>query len=389
MSNAVFPSILGVAWDAKKTPVFATKIQSAVSGKELRLAYMATPLWQYTLNYEVLRSDARADLQTLLGFFLARQGSFDSFLYTDPNDSAVAAQLFGVGDGTTTAFQLLKSYGGYNEPVQSVNGAPLVFVNDWEGNQLQYATARTNLCWFSRAQDNAAWGKTRSSVTANALAGPDGSVSADKLIEDATAANSHFIATPVWTSTLAPYTYWIDAKADTRTRLQLGISSSHITGTGANAEFNLGTVVATAQNNCTAAITPLPATGWYRCSMTFTPTAIASGPGFAYLCNAAGSNTYNGDGASGLYTTNAQIELSSVPTSSINTPAGANVTVTDYALGSTGIVTFSPAPLNGAILTWTGNFYIRCRFMQDISEFNEFLNNFWDLKQLQFQSVKL
>ncbi len=59
-----------------------------------------------------------------------------------------------------------------------------------------------------------------------------------------------------------------------------------------------------------------------------------------------------------------------------------------YTIGSTGIVTFSPAPAAAAALTWTGNFYFRCRFTLDLAEFDQFAKNLWQLKKLTFVSVK-
>lgn len=129
MSNSVFPTLAGIGWGYRRSPMFDTRIQKSVSGKELRTAYMAYPLWKYTLTYEVLRDDTvNNELKTLAGFFLARQGQYDSFLFTDPDDSSVTAQSFGTGDGTTTAFQLIRTYGGFAEPVQNVNGTPSIYV---------------------------------------------------------------------------------------------------------------------------------------------------------------------------------------------------------------------------------------------------------------------
>jgi uncharacterized protein (TIGR02217 family) len=120
----------GLKWDSVKAPEFSTKVMRAVSGKELRAAYMSYPLYTFKLSYEVLRDDvANNELKTLAGFFLARQGQYDSFLFTDPSDHAVTAQSFGTGDGTTTAFQLVRAYGGFSEPVQNVNGTPSIYVN--------------------------------------------------------------------------------------------------------------------------------------------------------------------------------------------------------------------------------------------------------------------
>jgi len=128
MSQAVYPVLPGLTYGVIKSPTFSTRVQTAVSGKELRAAFWATPIWYYTLVYEFLRNTAAFnELQTLLGFFNARQGKFDSFLLSDPDDNAVTAQLFGTGDGATTAFQLARSYGGFLEPVKDLNGTAAIY----------------------------------------------------------------------------------------------------------------------------------------------------------------------------------------------------------------------------------------------------------------------
>jgi uncharacterized protein (TIGR02217 family) len=69
----------------------------------------------------VLRTAAAyAELQQLIGFYNARQGQFDDWLYSDPDDNAVTAQQFGVGDGVTTQFQLVRTFGGFTEPVTNL-----------------------------------------------------------------------------------------------------------------------------------------------------------------------------------------------------------------------------------------------------------------------------
>jgi uncharacterized protein (TIGR02217 family) len=130
MSNAVLPVLAGLTYDNKTSPAFNTRIHRAVSGHEVRAAFMVYPLWTFTLKHDLLRDDAiNNELKTLIGFFNARQGSFDSFLYSNPADSAVVLQSFGVGTGAQYIFQLVRSYGGYVEPVHNLNSAPAIYVN--------------------------------------------------------------------------------------------------------------------------------------------------------------------------------------------------------------------------------------------------------------------
>ncbi len=122
MSNAVYPTLVGLGFPVKKAPNFNTVIHPAVSGKEARAAFMAYPLWTFKLTYDLLRSDSNNELQNLMGFFLARQGSFDSFLFTDTGQYSVTDQSIGTGDGATTQFQLVRSTNSvFSEPVMNTN----------------------------------------------------------------------------------------------------------------------------------------------------------------------------------------------------------------------------------------------------------------------------
>lgn len=126
MSQAVFPTIPGLTWPVNRKPMFNTNTQRALSGRELRITYQLYPLYQYTLNYEFLRDTvAFPEADTLIGFYLARQGSFDSFLFDDITDNTVTDMQFGVGDGATTGFQLTRAFGAggntFAEPVQNVH----------------------------------------------------------------------------------------------------------------------------------------------------------------------------------------------------------------------------------------------------------------------------
>lgn len=106
MSNLVYPNqIFGIQPQIVKAPKFATIVQKAPGGAETRIAQMQNPLWQFQLGYEVLFNTlfgsgtqfgsppySVTELQELLGFFLARQGQFDDFLFDDPEDDTVTNQ---------------------------------------------------------------------------------------------------------------------------------------------------------------------------------------------------------------------------------------------------------------------------------------------------------
>ena len=173
--------------------------------------------------------------------------------------------------------------------------------------------ARTNNVQRSAEFDNAYWGKTNGSISANATTAPDGATSADKLVEDSTASVSHLVARNV--AGVAPTQQLTGScfiKADTRTFARIVVWDSSAAGNNVGATFDVsgGTVVsATTQNSgnatgASASITNV-GNGWYRCSVSGIPNTSGSDSGLAiYLMSSGGgvgSTAYTGDGTSGLY----------------------------------------------------------------------------------------
>lgn len=136
MGNAVFPEFPGLKWGRKKTAVWSTGTQKSASGREFRTAYYTYPQWRFSLSFEVLRTKASVnELEKLAGFFNARKGSFESFLYEDPADNAVTDQPVGNTVQGGARYQLVRSMGGFIEPVSAVKERPAVKVG---GTALAY-----------------------------------------------------------------------------------------------------------------------------------------------------------------------------------------------------------------------------------------------------------
>lgn len=155
MSNAILTNPVGLKIEVSKKPSFSTLINRAVSGMESRLGLMAYPLWEFSLAYEFLRDMAAFnELENLVGFFVQRRGSLDSFLYTDPQDSSVMDQSIGIGDGANKNFQLQRAWGGFNEPVHNVNAITNVKVNG--SATTAYTINSTGLITFTTAPANTA-----------------------------------------------------------------------------------------------------------------------------------------------------------------------------------------------------------------------------------------
>ena len=134
----IFPTLPGLAWSVTKTPTFQTRIQRAVSGRELRALDYPYPLWQFALVYDFLRDNSAAgydELRTMLGFFMLCQGAFGTFLFKDPSDCQVTGQQIGFGDADTTVFQLQRAMGttlpggGFFEPIVAPNVVRAIYLN--------------------------------------------------------------------------------------------------------------------------------------------------------------------------------------------------------------------------------------------------------------------
>lgn len=182
--------------------------------------------------------------------------------------------------------------------------------------------ARTNLCTKSQEFGDAAWSATRASVSANAATAPDGTLTADKLVEDSTAANTHNLqrTSNIVVVDATKYATTIFAKAAERSwiRLREGV------GVTADAYFNLGTgAVGTVAGTGTptARIEPL-GNGWYRCDLMWTSSGTAAQIRID-LATGDGGASYNGDGVSGVYLWGADMEAGAFPSSYIPTTTAA------------------------------------------------------------------
>lgn len=185
---------------------------------------------------------------------------------------------------------------------------------------------RTNGFTRSEELDNAAWTKTRATVTINATTAPDGKTTADKLVEDGTAADTHLFSrlTPALTDNTLQ-SFGLFAKAAGRSEIQVEIGQKD--GTTASVWFNLDTgVIGTATGGAVGFIDK-HADGWYRCSISADSASGATPPRIDVRMGSGGeTNTYNGDSTSGVHFWGMQFEVDkSFPSSYIAT-LGSTVT---------------------------------------------------------------
>lgn len=168
----------------------------------------------------------------------------------------------------------------------------------------------TNLILYSSDRTNGNWAAVNATIAANATNAPDGTATADTLRETVTnTTHLHLQTGPCIAATT--YTYSEYVKAAGRTKFRLLENA----GSGEAVTFDL--VAKTASG--VGSIEEL-ADGWFRCSMPFRTGAAQT----VWNCqlrlrNNDGTETYAGDGTSGVHVWGAQVEKGGVASSLIQT----------------------------------------------------------------------
>lgn len=149
MSNDIYPTgILGLAYTVTKTPEFSTTIQKSPNGSTYRLQQQQNPVWTFQLIYEVLKDRGilspytYSEYRILQGFFLARQGQDDDFLFDDPTDNSVGPALNpDLTPNTQAALQVVTDgLGNYYSPIQrNFGGQFFEDITDLNGSIAVYA----------------------------------------------------------------------------------------------------------------------------------------------------------------------------------------------------------------------------------------------------------
>lgn len=99
------------------------------------------PLAQWTVNLRsgqnVPAGISLADFQACYAFFVNMRGKARGFRFLAPGDNIGTAQPIGTGDGTTTVFQLQKTYSIFGDSVAIPVTKPIMSsVVDYKGNAL-------------------------------------------------------------------------------------------------------------------------------------------------------------------------------------------------------------------------------------------------------------
>lgn len=185
--------------------------------------------------------------------------------------------------------------------------------------------AATNI--ISQSQDfNTTWVKDRVTVQVNVAVAPDGTMTADRVLDDATVAASHGVRMASMGVSPGTYTTSVFCKPDTGDR-NLRILVSDGFGTVSDVIFDLATETFTGTNAETFDFKKHPS-GWYRVWSTDTTPDAALTVVFG-LTDVAGNPVYSGNSASGLFLWGAQLESGAEPTSYIFTSGGPGLRAAD------------------------------------------------------------
>jgi len=212
-------------------------------------------------------------------------------------------------------------------------------LQSFSNNVLRYGTngllveeARTNLCIRSQTLDHADWTKAGTTVTADQIAAPDGTTTADQIFETAGGGNiRHIIARQSAVIASSTNTYSIYVKKGTRRYVQLLIVSTH--GFDCYFDFDTGTITDTnvvGSGALTSSSVETLANGWFRliltgvCSSDTTPflhIALSDRPDNTTGVFQNNSPAYAGSISEYVYAWGAQVEAGAFATSYIPTTA--------------------------------------------------------------------
>lgn len=270
-----------------------------------------------------------------------------SVLLAAGNYSYGATDLFGFARATTA------TYTGADGSIQAAAAnVPRIDYSTGAG-QLLVEGAATNLLRFSEQADNTLFTKGMLTVVANAALAPDGTMTADKLVEN-TALGQHSLLQAVPSASLAPSTWYAWSrfyKAAGRNFVFASVGTFASQAATTSIYLNLITGQVTGTGAARATVQQYP-DGWWRLTVTCQTNAAPGNvsPG-SYIAESQTSNNYQGDGTSGVYVWGGQFEAlptsgpasSYIPTTTAVATRAADVAYYSNDLDSASLAAFDAA----------------------------------------------
>jgi hypothetical protein len=389
MSDLLFPDLLSLGIKITREPFVKVTIQESVSGRELASTWWTQPRYRYTLSFDGLRSTAALhELQTWMTFYVSQFGQWDSFLLSDPEDCTAVFAGFGVGNGSTTQFQLQRTlanttWDGYT---------PIAVASMWDatgGVNNPYAITgypRTNYCLYSQTLTNAAWTKTHLDAATSVMA-PDGTFTASSFLSTATAASLTQTIT-VSTPPIMVGTFSVWLRAATATTISLGDGFGHSAAFAVTPTWSRFQYVPVDLGEGTSTVTIGANSTWGNAVTLEVWGAQVEPDTYAtkYIATTTTATTVNprywpqiGEGFEPIYAV--------APPVLVYDNATPLTLGTDYTVSSTGLVTFASPPSSGHFLSWSGNYYRRVRFDQDSMPLERIVSQMWKAGTIKLVSV--
>ena len=264
--------------------------------------------------------------------------------------TAVTNASFGLGNGVTSVFR-----------IPNASAVTAVYWTDWQGKQLLYTSLRTNLGKYTESLDTvtSGWVTVRASISPNVIAHPrDGLMTVNKVVESTAASNSHYTRQDVVLTAGHTYIASIRCKKGERYAFFMSINGRALSRALFNVDSGIIPVVSPAQTFVLASGIVDEGGGFYRCWTKWTYDGTGTAIMFELVQGDATGN-YTGDGVSGLYFTDYQLEdvdvATSGPSGYIQNTTSSPASVTDYSISAVPFtVTLGQVPILNALLTYDG-----------------------------------
>src|SRR5579863_4236208 len=135
----VFPALPVVGFPVRKSPIFSAWEHKSVTGMQYQTARQVYPNWDFQLQYGdsawlreqtqnnpiYLPNSPYVEFEAISQLFLSCLGSYGEFWYDDLEDDSRTGQVVAVGDGATTSFRIVRTWGtgplARLEPVGGIN----------------------------------------------------------------------------------------------------------------------------------------------------------------------------------------------------------------------------------------------------------------------------
>jgi hypothetical protein len=298
-----------------------------------------------TATYPTQNADTDTNTATShrIGFTRSSQ-TFDGYMAESHfiDGQALTPSSFGETDAVTGSWVAKKYTGTYG-----INGFYLPFSDPSLNTQ--------NLLTYSEDATNAAWTKVNITATSNTIAAPNGTTTADSILE--TTANSLHVLLPTASTAVAAstvYTASVYVKSINNQFIQL-VFDDAVTINGGYANYDLvnGTVTSsTNYGTATGLATSITSvgSGWYRITLS---TTIGANTSARYAINAIQSGSsgifpnYPGNASNGYYVWGMQLNQGSTVSPYVYTAATAQSTMVnnlgrDYSVTTGGYNNWIP-----------------------------------------------